>query len=33
MTLHQDPQLFCESIEAAAQRLRLRPVFVEKTIG
>jgi hypothetical protein len=30
MTLHQDPQLFRESIEAAAQRLRLRPVFVEK---
>jgi hypothetical protein len=30
MTLHQDPRLFRESIEAAAQRHRLRPVFVEK---
>ena len=30
MTLHQDHQLFRESFEAAAQRLRLRPVFVEK---
>ncbi len=30
MTLHEDKILFREAIEAAAQHLKLRPVFVEK---
>ena len=30
MTLHEDRTLFGEAIEAAAQHLKLRPVFIEK---
>ena len=30
MKLHEDKNLFREAIEAAAQHLKLRPVFIEK---